>query len=155
MRLLCLFEPMEEVMKYYRQFCLHIFTPTLNTLSELLTAVELNESFEYLPEIWSDLVYIDQTRNTELVKRFIALMAKKKQEHKLQGEYLQAVKDVLEKAETDSKKTFLMKPLKVNGDMTGDMITIALNSEDEECAWSMFQSYYSNRNRLDGEPSEA
>jgi hypothetical protein len=34
-------------------FCWQMYTPTYNVLNELLTAIDLNDGFKYLPRVWS------------------------------------------------------------------------------------------------------
>lgn len=39
----------------YVHIHLQMYTPTYNVLNELLTAIDLNEGFKYLPRVWSGM----------------------------------------------------------------------------------------------------
>jgi len=154
MRLLCLFEQIDVVMENYRKITPHVYTPSMGALTELFSALELNEGFEYLPELWTDLVFLDQTRNDDMVKRLVGLMAKKKQDLKLQELFMVAIKDILARIDADSKRRGQMKQLNLDTSLTSDIITVALHSQDMECAWSTFEYYYSKRHNHQDDLSE-
>ncbi|KAI0222195.1 hypothetical protein LSAT2_026566 [Lamellibrachia satsuma] len=64
------------------------YTPTFTALEDLLKAIDLNEGYKYLPQIWSDLVLFEYSRREDLVEHLLNIMAKKKQNQQLLGRTL-------------------------------------------------------------------
>lgn len=65
-----------------------------------------------------------------------------------------AIKDILARIDADSKRRGQMKQLNLDTSLTSDIITVALHSQDMECAWSTFEYYYSKRHNHQDDLSE-
>jgi hypothetical protein len=48
-------------------------------MDELFKALEMQDGYQHLPILWSDMLLFDFSRRAELVERLLQLMAKKKQ----------------------------------------------------------------------------
>lgn len=64
LKLICLFEQIEDVMKEYERVTPHAYTPTFSVMEEILKAIELNEGYYYIPKIWGDLVLFNYSKRT-------------------------------------------------------------------------------------------
>ncbi|KAK7090734.1 small ribosomal subunit protein mS39-like [Littorina saxatilis] len=152
LRLVCMLETMDRIMEVYQRVTPHLWTPNLSVLDELLKAVELQDGFQYLPLIWTDLLLFDFQRRAELLEKLLSLMAKQKQEDTLQSQYSHIAGQLLERFKDehgDQRPT----PLST-GPMVGHLITIAENSTDHDLAWDVFDTYCNNKNAFSGPPSD-
>ena len=69
-----------SLFQLYQRVAPHLWTPSVNALDELLKAIELQDGFQHLPLLWTDLLLFDYTRRTDLLEKLLGLMAKQKQE---------------------------------------------------------------------------
>jgi pentatricopeptide repeat domain-containing protein 3 len=137
LRLLCMFEQIDTIMLHYSRFVPHLYTPTFGTLRDLLTAVELNEGYSYLPRIWSDLVLFQYVRRVDLVEQLLSIMSRQKQDAQMQELYVKVVNGVLLQYEADAQNKNISNPLTLTGRMLGDMIQILLYADNTSQAWSV------------------
>lgn len=154
LRLLCLYEQIDKVMEAYNNFTPHRYTPTFTAMEELLNAIDLNDGFEHLPRIWSDMILFQYTRRMDLVEHLLSIMAKKRQESQLQQLFLKTVKDIQKQAQIDAMNRRLSGHQILSGKMIGSMTLIFLNAEDFKGAWDAMEFFIHNKHHLQGFPSE-
>lgn len=73
------------LLQVYQQVAPHLWTPSVNGLEELLKAIELQDGFQHLPLLYTDLLLFDYSRRTELLEKLLELMARRKQEVSPEG----------------------------------------------------------------------
>ncbi|XP_064630506.1 small ribosomal subunit protein mS39-like [Lineus longissimus] len=154
-KLLCSVEELDKVMAIYDRCVPHVWSPNFPNFAELLKLLEVYDGYNYIPQIWSDLVAFDYVRREDLVEPLFQLMAKEKQEEKLQeifhGIAMKHVENVKE-AEEDARPRG--RPLMLTGPTFGSLIQICLNSDRFDDAWGLFQMFSKKKASCLGIPSE-
>lgn len=153
MRLLCMFAQIDTVMTYYDKLTPHVFTPTYSVASELLVALDLNDGFQYLPKLWSDIKLFTYEKLNLLTEQLLVIMAKKRHEKQLQDLCLKVVDDIrLESADTEYGRPRVSN---LSGKALGCMAQIYLHGDNFADSWDVMETYIVKRNVTDGFPSES
>jgi hypothetical protein len=76
MNVLCKGARVEELMDFYTKYVPNVYIPEIAVYMEILQAIEMYDAYEYLPQIWSDLVEFELARKDTLTVKLSFLMAK-------------------------------------------------------------------------------
>ncbi|XP_042225053.1 protein PTCD3 homolog, mitochondrial-like isoform X2 [Homarus americanus] len=66
----------DDFMLLYQELVPHIYTPEPGVMGEVLRSVGVQEAFEYLPQLWSDMIVFDHTNQERLVTLVLSALSK-------------------------------------------------------------------------------
>lgn len=109
----------DEFMDFYYKFVPNIYTPEMNVIVDLMTMIEAQMGWKYVPKMWSDLILFDQIR-TDMVDKLLSLTVQAVTEDAEQGTPMAAVAwSVWEKLHDGSRRNF-----EWTGEMLGDILNV-------------------------------
>ncbi|XP_023294074.2 protein PTCD3 homolog, mitochondrial [Lucilia cuprina] len=156
--LLCQTSTIEEFMETYDLLVPNIYIPEPGIMEEILKMVELNNSFELMPRLWSDMVIFDHINRESLLTRSLKIMinnkpdVSKKHEEQLPAQFAKVALDIYNKIEESESR---QKKLSFTGHMIGDILSLLVRGGNWEKAVEVFANIDKNQHRIPGTPSEA
>ncbi|CAD5122416.1 DgyrCDS10844 [Dimorphilus gyrociliatus] len=154
LKLICLFEQIDDVMKEYERVTPHAYTPTFSVMEEILKAIELNEGYHYVPKIWGDLILFNYSKRSDLIESLLNIAAKEKHEDGLQSLLVEMAESIVTKAEEDEANMRISRPMILTGGMIGHIMKIYTNANQYENASKMLEMYIAKANKISGFVSE-
>ncbi|CAH1783167.1 unnamed protein product, partial [Owenia fusiformis] len=154
-KLVCMFQPIGEVMALYEELTPNIWSPSGFHIQELLQCIKMNHAYEHLPIVWSDLILFEHAFKPETMSMFVEIMALKKQDVELQQQFANIALRIMEKKDEEIERKFVPRPLELSGQLLGQCAVICARAEMPEKAESFIKYYLSNQNTLRGTPSVA
>lgn len=67
-------------MEQYNKLIPNIYIPEPSVMTDVLDAININGSIEYIPKIWSDMVLFDHTDRENLLTAILNIMCSNKPE---------------------------------------------------------------------------
>lgn len=67
-------------MEQYKKLIPNIYIPEPGVMSDVLEAININASIEYIPKIWSDMILFDHTDRENLLTSILNIMCTNKPE---------------------------------------------------------------------------
>ncbi|KAK2166424.1 hypothetical protein LSH36_39g08016 [Paralvinella palmiformis] len=160
-KILCTFEQIDTIMEHYEKTVPYWFVPSFNSVHDLIEALELNEGYQYLPKIWTDMFSFRYNKQVKIMTPLCALLAKRKQNKSLQTQYRELVAgyydivkyDVMSLEERgDLDKLDSIRT--VNAEELGYMCQVCLNSEDPQLARELFSFFLNYKQKIQGQYPE-
>ncbi|CAN7988894.1 unnamed protein product, partial [Ixodes hexagonus] len=152
-KLLCSTENIDTFFDIYNKYVPNIYTPEPSVICEIIEAVDLNGAVEYLPQLWSDIILFGHYERENVVKAVLDVMAKTKQETKLQAQFAVIAADINERCDSEPEAR-RMRPIQWTGQMFGHMISVFLNADRLEDAWKIVQKLDKEQHRILGYPEQ-
>uniref|UniRef100_A0A131Y211 Small ribosomal subunit protein mS39 n=1 Tax=Ixodes ricinus TaxID=34613 RepID=A0A131Y211_IXORI len=152
-KLLCSTENIDTFFDIYNKYVPNIYTPEPSVICEIIEAVDLSGAVEYLPQLWSDIILFGHYERENVVKAVLEVMAKRKQEPKLQAQFAVIAADINERCDGDPE-TRRTRPIQWTGQMFGKMISVFLNAERLQDAWQIMQKLDKEQHRILGYPEQ-
>lgn len=85
-------------MDHYTKYVPSVYIPEISVFMEILNTLDMYESYEYLPQIWTDLVDFEYARKDILALNVSSLMAKcDSKEATLQEAFCLIAKEIIER----------------------------------------------------------
>ncbi|XP_069955018.1 small ribosomal subunit protein mS39 [Cherax quadricarinatus] len=66
----------EDFMEIYNDLVPHIYTPEPGVMEEVMKAISTHEAFEYLPQLWSDMIVFEHTSRDRLLSLVLSVLTK-------------------------------------------------------------------------------
>lgn len=74
--LLCNTEPLEDFMEnVYYKLVPHIYVPEPSVMGEVLQMVEAEGAYEYVPNLWSDMIMFDHVDRMNLLEKILKMIS--------------------------------------------------------------------------------
>lgn len=144
--ILCLLESIDVVLKWYRENIPSRFYLNMKGIVDLLQVVEMENRFELLPQIWKDVHMIGHSNKDQLLKEFLQIMTREKQNPELQNEFANiaaSIKSIYEAADSSS---FQLKPTAA---VLGDIAILLCRAGRSEETWSTLK-FFRSQNLVPG-----
>lgn len=74
--LACSVQTVDNFMELYNDLVPHVYIPEPGVMEEVLKSVNIHESLEYLPQIWSDMIVFEHTSRERLLMIVLSAMTK-------------------------------------------------------------------------------
>ncbi|EEC04458.1 hypothetical protein IscW_ISCW003376 [Ixodes scapularis] len=123
---------------------------------KLLCSTENIDTFfdiynKYVPNV--NIILFGHYERENVVKAVLEVMAKRKQESKLQAQFAVIAADINERCDGD-QETRRTRPIQWTGQMFGKMISVFLNAERLQDAWQIMQKLDKEQHRILGYPEQ-
>ncbi|XP_040191388.1 pentatricopeptide repeat domain-containing protein 3, mitochondrial [Rana temporaria] len=144
--ILCLLESLDVVLKWYRENIPSRFIPNIKGIVDLLQVIEMENRFELLPQIWKDVTLIGHSNKDELLREFLQIMTREKQNPELQNEFANiaaSIKSIYEAAGSSSSH------LKSSATTLGDIAILLCRAGRSEETWATLK-FFRSQNLVPG-----
>jgi len=147
-------EPFDKLMECYNKIVPNVYTPEPGIMEEILKSLELNQSIQYLPQLWSDVVIFDQTHRENLIALFLHVMASEFPSEdtpdaiKLKQEFVKIGWTIWTTLETQD----MTKKIYWSGKMLGDLMAVTVKADDFEKAREVLQKLLRPKHDVIGVP---
>ncbi|XP_035828848.1 pentatricopeptide repeat domain-containing protein 3, mitochondrial isoform X2 [Aplysia californica] len=150
--LLSVVTPLEHtdvVMDLYQSIAPYIFLPSSDTYRLILENIEMHDTHHYLPQLFADLFWTSQFKDTEMLGPFVHAMATQKHSQELQQQFSDITSTLLESWEQNRERR---DNIGLDGSVIGDMILIYINNNEPKKAMSAFRLYLDDKSLHQAEP---
>ncbi|KAF5301509.1 hypothetical protein FQR65_LT08812 [Abscondita terminalis] len=152
--LLCNTEPVEEFMQNtYLKLVPHIYVPEPSVMLEILKCIEANDSVEYMPRLWSDIIIFDHINRENLINLVLNILVSSRNVDNVSlPERFSAIAwDIYTKIENQNENK--TNKLSFTGDMLGKIIILLLRNDDYEKACDVMDKLQNDQSMVPGVPS--
>ncbi|KAL1122507.1 hypothetical protein AAG570_002838, partial [Ranatra chinensis] len=101
--LLCETEPMDVFMKFYETLVPNVYIPEPSVMETVLTVVDQNGAWEYLPQLWSDMIQFEHSDREQLLAKMLECASKILDEN-LTEKIVKIGMDIWEKIEENKRE---------------------------------------------------
>uniref|UniRef100_A0A1B6HTV0 Small ribosomal subunit protein mS39 n=1 Tax=Homalodisca liturata TaxID=320908 RepID=A0A1B6HTV0_9HEMI len=127
--LACQMGTLEEFMELYNKLVPNIYVPEPGIMEEIIKTVDLNEAWELLPRLWSDVVMFEHTDRESLICAVLtALQRSQTDDTELTGRLADVAWGIWERLENQRESRF-NKKISWTGQMLGDVMLVLLRAD--------------------------
>ncbi|XP_077334106.1 small ribosomal subunit protein mS39 [Lithobates pipiens] len=138
--LICLLENIDVVLKWYRENVPSRFYLQVQGIVDLLQVVEMENRFELLPQIWKDVHIIGHSNKHQLLKEFLKIMTREKQNPELQNEFANIAASIKSIYEAADRSSLQLKP---SAAVLGDIAILLYRAGRSEETWATLKLFRS------------
>ncbi|OQR78481.1 protein PTCD3 -like protein [Tropilaelaps mercedesae] len=152
-------ELIDVYMDVYHKYVPNIYSPELRVFVETLRAIDLNDAFRHLPQVWSDIVLSDYAQREQILTPVLALTARFKstgtpEDDELQNRLVVIARDAQDRVNAANKrqKEKFIAPIFFTGEHVGNLIQTYLNAGEMKDAWKTVKSLVEDQREIVGSP---
>jgi len=149
-RLLCGTENIDTFFEFYFKLVPNTYTPEPSVMQDIIHAIALNGTLQYLPQIWSDIVAFDQFYRENVIQSLLYVSAHNKPDDvKLQEQFVAIALDARARI-MQQREDKLRSMIQFTGEMLGNVLITCINGGDLDKAWEVMQQCIDEPNDIVG-----
>lgn len=152
-------ESFDEFMDLYNKYVPNIYVPEPGIMSEILKSLEVNGAFQYLPQLWSNMIIFDHINRENLLSQILKIMVENEpnkdieNEKNLTNEYTKIAWDIWGKyTDEPQMERRAIQQLTWSGQIFGYMLTLCCRSQDFDKALQIFVKLDKEQHKIVGTP---
>jgi len=151
--LICQMGTLKEFWELYNKLVPNIYVPEPAVMEEIINTVELNEAFELLPRLWTDLLMFEHMdRESILVAMLRALQKSQSVEPSMLDKFADVAWDIWQRVESQKQQKITRK-INWTGPMLGDIVQVLLRADRYDQALDIMTCLDRRQQEILGVPS--
>ncbi|XP_074848382.1 small ribosomal subunit protein mS39 isoform X2 [Carettochelys insculpta] len=139
--LLCMMEQLDVILKWYKELVPSLFYPSLQTMWDLLQAVDTANHLEMVPQIWQEIKQHGFSKNPQLLEEVLALMAREIHPQETQMSFAGCAADIKSIFGTQEENRV---PLEWSASALGNATILFSRAGRTQEAWKMLELFQKN-----------
>ncbi|XP_068596628.1 small ribosomal subunit protein mS39 [Brachionichthys hirsutus] len=141
--LLCMLEPVDAVLAWYRRHYPSLYYPSHVELGNLLQALDTDSRLDLLPAIWNDIRCLRYDTNASLMEELLSLMSRDRHSPEVQRSFGECALEVQRAFEENKERLGLV----LSSTALSNVTALLLRADKTQQAWDMLPLFKS-RNRV-------